>query len=305
MQKVDAAIQSYKKPESLIYSLLSLKKYSGELIDTVWINDDISGEDTIKHYKDENFLKAMAPIKIRVRVNKTHFKPGICIPTFPYEPKFYDFKQFRRYIWSLLRGKIAPEEDVRYQWALNNTKAQKLFILHDDILFLDNIIKLYLEVFESNKNLAVVGDLGQCNRCTHKDICNPEKIMQGIYPTKYFPLTKSPKGNLPRHYERACRINEWCCMLDVEKTKKIKGRFGNYIDDSDIGAYWFERMIKRGYDFCDPLPSNQMREKYYIHCWQGHSGHSVWEDQGSGIKKYQKDMINQKLFEDFGYEIGS
>lgn len=34
--KVDVAIQSYKKPESLVYTLLSLKKHYGEHIVTTY-----------------------------------------------------------------------------------------------------------------------------------------------------------------------------------------------------------------------------------------------------------------------------
>ena len=304
MEKVDVAIQSYKKPESLIYSLLSLKKYCGDYVDTIWIDDDLSGIETTKHYTDENFISIMSPIKIKLRVNKKHYLPGKRVPLFPPEPKFYNFKDFRRYAYAILTGNAATKDDVRYQWAINNTKADKLYLMHDDILYLDNIIKLYLDTFRANDNLIIVGDLGQCNRCEHrKEGCTPSKIMDGIYPSKYFPLTKDTVGSLPRQHRRACRINEWSCMLDVKKTRSIKCCFGNYVDDEDVGAYWFEQIIKAGYDFCDPLPLQQDRSKYYIHCWQGHSGHSVWVDQGSGIHKYQKDMINKKLLDDFGYKL--
>ena len=50
MNKVDVAIQSYKKPESLVYTLFSLKKYCGEHIDTIYINDDCSGNNITKYY---------------------------------------------------------------------------------------------------------------------------------------------------------------------------------------------------------------------------------------------------------------
>ena len=56
MEKIDVAVQSYKKPESLIYTLLSLKKYCGNHIDTIYINDDCSGDDVISCYKDKEFL---------------------------------------------------------------------------------------------------------------------------------------------------------------------------------------------------------------------------------------------------------
>ena len=38
MTKIDVAINSYKKPESLIYTLMTLKKVAADLIDTVYIS---------------------------------------------------------------------------------------------------------------------------------------------------------------------------------------------------------------------------------------------------------------------------
>ncbi len=312
MEQIDVAIQSYKKPESLIYTLLSLKKSLNTdnknpefYIDTVWIDDDLSGEDTIKHYKDERLINIMSPIKIKLRVNKYWYKPPHACLTWPIPPYFKDlcFREKRRYLLRLLTFKLSPEDDIRYQWAINNTKAKKLFIIHDDILFTGNIVKKYFDTFKTNSNLAIAGDLGRCFVCAHNKECNPEKIMNKIYPTDNYPKTKRKNPKLFKNYARICRINEWCCMLDVEKTRKIKAHFGNYIDEGDVVEYWFEIMIKQGYDFCDPLPNENSRKNYYIHAWQGHSGHSVWEDQGYGKRFYDKDMIINKLKEDFNYQL--
>ena len=40
--KIDVAVPSYKKPESLLYTLMTLKKVAGDLIDAVYINDAVS-----------------------------------------------------------------------------------------------------------------------------------------------------------------------------------------------------------------------------------------------------------------------
>ena len=66
--KIDVAVQSYKKPESLIYTLLSLKKHCGDLIDTIYINDDCSNDGTVELY-DNQLKKAMDPIKLEIRIN--------------------------------------------------------------------------------------------------------------------------------------------------------------------------------------------------------------------------------------------
>ena len=277
-------------------------------VDTVWIQDDLSGEETTKHYTDDNFINAMAPIKIKLRVTTKKFKPGRATLAYPIPSYLFNLvlKDFRRYIQALLTFNLAPEEDIRYQWAINNTTASKLFIMHDDILFRKNIIKKYLDEFNKNPNLAIIGDLGQCWACAHQNNCSPSKIMKQEYPSGIWPRTyrtKKKKNLFDRNYERECRINEWCCLIDVEKIRKIKSHFGNYIDGGDIAAFWFEDMIKSGYSFSDPLPKQEQREEYYIHGFEGHSGHSVWIDQGSGIQKYNKELINKKLLEEFNYKL--
>lgn len=52
--KVDIAIQSYRKPELLILTLLSLKSFSGEHIDTVFINDDGSSVEQFELLANDN-----------------------------------------------------------------------------------------------------------------------------------------------------------------------------------------------------------------------------------------------------------
>ena len=304
MQKIDVAISSYKKPESLIYTLFSLKKHCGDLIDTVYINDDCSGDGVIDFYKDETFQEAILPIKIKIRENKKRVGYGKFVFTYGFVPK--TLEQLELCTKALFRRQLHSKNDIRYQWAIESTDKKYLFIVHDDIKFLDNILKLYFETIQKNENCAVVGDLGQCWICLDSDKCNPENILQGKRPHKYWPLTTSDKGDLPKFYQRCCRINEWCCLINVDIAKKISKKeqcyFGNYQDLGDIAAYWFCQIVKLGYDFVDPLPLVQDRAQYYRHCWQGHSGHSVWENQGSGLVKYSQNMIKNALKEEFDYD---
>lgn len=303
-EKVDVAVQSYKKPESLIYTLLSLKKHCQDHIACVYIDDDQSGEDTIRHYQDPRFIEAMAPIQIKIRVNKKHIKPAKFVYTYSTEA-FHPFslRRIGRFIRHLLRGNCTTTDDIRYQWAIDQTTSSKLLIIHDDIQFNGDVIAYYLNAFAQNPNLMVVGPLGQCNICAHvSEGCNPAKIMQGKFPSKLFPRTAAvhdPK----KKYERACRINEWCCMIDVAKARKLTAHFGNCVDGGDTAAYWFEQVVKAGYDYLDPHPTAEEQQKFFLHCWQGHSGHSVWQDQGWGIQTYKKDMIKQRVWQEFGYRI--
>ncbi len=179
-------------------------------------------------------------------------------------------------------------ENIRYQWALDNTDKKYVFIIHDDMEFKKNVLQEYISFIESLKKPAVVGDLGLCWICQYHNkpyLCTPSRIMNGDYPTSIWPLTDFKTSSVMR----SCRISEWCCLISVEANKDILRKervfFGNYDDHGDIGAYWFDRAIALGYSFGDPFPDREDRLKYYVHGWQGFSGHSVWVDQGEGKKQ--------------------
>ena len=318
--KVDVAVQSYKKPESLLYTLMSLKKVAGDLIDTVYINDDCSNDGSVELFKDIQVKEYFSPWKLDVRVNTKNV--GINqVYMLKYRPDYMNWlfvlSKFKRFIDSKMSHN---KDDVRYQYAIDNTDKKYLMIVHDDVKFFKNIVQLYLDTMDGNPNLAIVGDLGQCWRCKFADVCSPKKLMQGFRPSKYWPISpnKDEKGNfnLKKGYTRACRINEWCCMVDVEKCKDITKRkrcfIGNMYKYSDTSAFWFSKMLECGYDFCDPLPSEALRtqleispehEEYYLHAWQGHPGHSVWADQGMGIVKYNRDEIIDLMKKEFGFDF--
>lgn len=293
--KIDVAIQSYKKPESLIYTLLSLKKVSGEYLDTVYIQDDLSGNQVINVYRSPYFQKYMSPIRIEVIENE---KKGLLSKTmFTHAMK----KQTGKF-WKTEYN----SDNIRYQYAINHSDKNYLLIVHDDILFYKDIVSVYLRDIQ-DKKFAIVGDLGQCWICSNaKSGCTPEKILSGVRPDKIWPCDKRKMNKLPilRRKRRDCRINEWCCMIDLEVARKIGEQyhiyFGNYQKGGDIGAYWFDKIIELGYDFNDPVVAE--RDAYYLHCWQGFSGHSVWVDQGVGKSQYDHNMIKLKLKNDFGFE---
>lgn len=314
MKKVDVAIQSYKKPESMIYTLLSLKKYCGDLIDTIYINDDCSNDETVKYYESEKLQAYLAPIKLQVRVNK---KPGKYTYTLMTKKLFFkkSFLEKMRLIGFSLINRLrwmSTTNDIRYQWAINVTNKKYIFIIHDDIKFYGNVLSLYLQYLESDEKMAIVGDLGGSSMCPYGPCgnnCSPEKILNSEFPCKEWPITgkKSILHAMLGRYKRNCRINEWCCMINVDIARKLVDRygicFGNYEGGGDVGTYWFEKIIKLGYHFTDPLPREDLRKEYYLHWWQGHEGHEVWVDHGNGIAAYQKDYIVECIWKEFGYSI--
>jgi hypothetical protein len=303
--KVDVAIQSYMKPESLLYTLMTLKEHSEGLIDTVFINDDCSPDAVIKKYTSDTVKSHFHKWKIYTRKN-THRAGWWQGVVFGYWPKYLKLRPFlaktKRNL-SQHHRIFCRRHNIRYQWALDTTDKKYLFTIHDDMEFRKNVLQEYIAFAEQLTNPAIIGDLGQCWVCPYQSepfFCTPDKIMHGQYPSAIWPITDCKASNAMR----ACRINEWCCLLSVEaavnilKTERVF--FGNYDDNGDIGAYWFERAIALGYSFGDPFPDFQDRLKYYVHGWQEFSGHSVWVDQGCGKSTYNKHLIEQRMQEKYG-----
>lgn len=298
-QKVDVAVLSYKKPESLIYTLLSLKECCGANIDTIFIDDDNSGDGAVELYSNQEFLKAMAPINIKVRVNEKH--AGIYFYNKLMFRRPQNFLQFGKDIIKRRHPVIIEEDDVRYQWALNQTDKKWVFIIHDDIKFYGNVIELYLS--KASEETAIIGDLGQCWRCGYEKECNPQMIMSGFRPCDTWPIDNAHGWR----YKRACRINEWSALInmDIVKREKSKGiLFGQYEDFGDIGAYWFDQVIADGYKISDPL-AGEDKTDFYDHGWQGFSGHSVWVDQGKGKNKYDGEAIKGLIKDEYGIDISN
>lgn len=308
--KIDVAINSYKKPESLIYTLMSLKKVAGDMIDVVYINDDQSHNGAIEIYNSPEILEYFKPWKISVREN-TH-NIGIKQAYIRgYYPEYMTWKFFLKRWWWFFSSEYGHnKEDIRYQYALDHTDKKYLLTLHDDVKFYQNVVQVYLKEFEKNPELLMVGDFGQCWRCHLAPFCDRKKLLKGERPSPYWPLTpnkeikKAEDFNPKEGYTYACRINEWCCMLDVAKAKELteKSRvfFGNMYPHSDTAAYWFVQGVKLGYKFTDPLLED--KGQYYQHAWQGFSGHSVWVNQGQGQSVYDKQGIIKLIEKEFGFK---
>ncbi len=129
MEKIDVIVQSYRKPESLIYTLLSLKKYCGEHIDTIYIDDDQSNDGTTDLY-NEKLIKKMEPIKILVRVNQK--KSGYthtCMTWKTFKKKtFFEKMQLFSYFFINRIKFYKTSDDIRYQWGINHTNKKYVFI---------------------------------------------------------------------------------------------------------------------------------------------------------------------------------
>lgn len=304
--KIDVAVQSYKKPESLIYTLLTLHRHSRDKIDVVWINDDRSGGKVLDAYHELAASGALNPWQVRVRENT--YRMGWWVSFVRgYKPAYLSLGfKLKRMAWNLYKnGSMYVEEyDIRYQWSIAKTDKEYLLIIHDDVEFKNDIASLYLKNILERKGKAIVGDLGQCWRCDFQaQGCTPQKLLGGYRPSPIWPSTKLN----PDSHAWACRINEWSALLNVQAAhdiaRKDKVFFGNFDAQGDISAYWFSRSIAAGYGFDDPLPTPEMRGSYYKHWEGGITGHSVWANQGKGKSVYDGQRIRERLIQEFGYRM--
>lgn len=303
INQVDVAVQSYKKPESLIYSLLSLHRACKAHVDQVWINDDQSKGNILEIYQSEALRAALFPWKINVRENQRRMGWWVSFVK-DYKPKYLTlWNMLKRMAWNYYKNNqiYVAKDDIRYQWALNHTNKDYLFIMHDDITFKGDVIERYMATITQMTRPAIVGDLGQCWRCAYKQLgCNPSKILKGYRPSVHWPFTKVSKGD----HQWACRINEWSALVSVSCTKFIKEKhrifYGNFDNNGDTSAYWFSVAVSEGFSFDDPI-NNSERNQFYVHWENGITGHSVWVNQGLGKSSYDAALIKNKLQEDFNF----
>ena len=305
IKKIDVAIQSYKKPESLIYSLLSLHRVSKRWIDEVWINDDLSGGEILEIYRSEELKRALHPWKIHVRQNSKRMGWWISFVKGK-NPQYLSLGyRLLRMFWNLYKNKTiyVAREDIRYQWALDSTNKKFVFLMHDDITFTKDVVGIYLKKALTLKKPSIIGDLGQCWRCPYFALsCRPDKIIQGYRPHPSWPNTQFNR----RHDKWVCRVNEWSALISVDAAKAIEKKyqifFGNYDDQADLGGYWFSRAVLEHFEFDDPIKTYE-RDTHYIHWENGVTGHSVWTNQSFGKSSYDKKAFRLKLKKDFNFKL--
>lgn len=307
MTRLDVSIQSFRKPESLIFTLLTLHHHCRDVIGTVWIGDDMSGAGIAELYHDPALQSLLAPWHIVVHPNhrrvgwsrtnvtpamaKQFLRPGLSL------------EHWLRMAWGLLRGGFVRQEDIRYQNGLSQSQADYMLVLHDDVEIFGDVAGYLLSIMSARPELAITGQLGQCWRCGFRDRCSPSRLLDGYRPGPDWPLTPRTSNPIGLHRDRACRINEWCCMLNMQAVQALANEnvfFGNCEDGGDTGAFWFAKAVASGWHFDDPF-LRSASERWFQHGWQGHPGHSIWVDHGTGKAEYDATTIRTRLQREFDF----
>lgn len=239
--KIDVAINVYGKPWQTLVSLKSLLKVSAKYIDKIY-------------FIEEN----KQPYNVDVRW---------VIDELNYDKLVYFRPQKHLWIKETSRFKFRWNSDyrqsLRYQYALENTDKKYLLVIHNDIIFDTDIVKPFLDNIQ---DAFGIGQIGQCWNCPlfYENICNGAKYsdVEFTYQQAIDATLKYPKSRTFKHKKLIektnpklmpeCRINEWCCLIDMDLYRKMvmpKGKvlpFGGYFR-VDLADGWFYGMSKAGY----------------------------------------------------------
>ena len=258
LKSIDVCINVYGKPWQTLCTLKSLIKYSGQHIDKIYL---------IKE-RDQ-------PYKSNIDFIFKFFNNLIT-----YTPIKHEF-------WSTSTNLTDEKErlSIRYQYGIEKSDKQYLFLTHNDVLYTGDILS---DMLSRADGMAGVGEIGQCWNCpaNHIGICDGEKFY-GWNPTYDevinlpLPYLRTTKELIDKGYPKPlpeCRLNEWACLLDrdmmlKEQSFREKDSIFGLANTVDIGCAWFKYMTVKKYRFSH-------YNKNYVHgYWASNAGHPTLIDE--------------------------
>ena len=281
IKNVDIAINVYGKPYQTALTIHSLLKYSGNHIGKIFL---ILERNQPKGFDKKILLTLLEGLDIKMYTPKIY--NGYWGPKF--NKKLFFLKIFRY--------------SIRYQYAWENTKADYLFITHNDMVYNKDIISGYLNEIEGH---IAIGSVGQCWNCpAHKINCDgtkyweyrPDKIeLRKLYEEYNY---KIREVNPIEKFENSwplpeCRLNEMAAMFNMQIARPITIPQGKYapigLMSLDIGTEWFKDISLAGY-------------KVVNHAFSDYAQHAMFNKFSSGHGSlFNKELYNYE--EDMAKEI--
>ncbi|MBQ7608539.1 MAG: hypothetical protein IJU76_11315 [Desulfovibrionaceae bacterium] len=264
MKICDVAVNIFAKPYQTSLAILSLLRMCGSHIRCLWLQFEPAGSrfDTISPYTIAWYLKEKKLVPLRV------FQPEI----------WFDCKVAERSRFS----EEAYRLGLRFECALEQSDAQFLYLLHNDVFIQKDILGAMLQGI--GKAFAI-GPIGQCWNCpaSKEEVTmaalNRPPCVPSLY-TKFKPSYKelvslyacsdslrlfkrSYADGLDPHFLTQpwplpeCRVNEWSCLVNLEMTRGHTIPFGDALPIGcyeqcgtytlDIGVSWFRSMHALGF----------------------------------------------------------
>lgn len=268
--KVDVCINVFGKPWQTLCTLKTLMKHSGGKIDKIYL------------IKESNQ---------------------------PYEEDLdWIFKYFdnliihipKNYIFTKFNTNYLDESDrhtVRYQYGIEKSDKKFIFITHNDVLYIGDIIG---DMLDKIGDSIGIGEIGQCWNCPafSEGLCSGSKFYEWnptideVLSLK-LPHIRTGSHNIDRNNPKPmpeCRLNEWACLINLELNNKETFPnnntpfFGEY--GLDLGVPWFKSLHLKGYKFTD------YRENYIHSYWSETSGYptqlnkNIYDKSEENAKKY-------------------
>lgn len=258
---VDVIISVYGKPWQTLATLKSLYHHSGQHIDKLFFLEEA------EHPFNGKVDWVLGELR-----DVIHYKPASHVN--PY---------------SMPSSKV-PYENIRHQYGIDHSDKKYVFVIHNDVLFLGDIIG---EMLNEIEDCIGIGEIGQCWNCPAKakGLCSGEKFYEW-WPTYQevldlgLPHVRTRLDNVHQINPKPlpeCRLNEWACLIDREIcVKEGAPYFGSFDDDS--GTAWFRAMHLKGYKFKD------YRRNFHHAYWANAGGYNVQRD----VSMYLESELNAK-----------
>jgi hypothetical protein len=238
---VDVAINVYGKPYQTLATLKTLMLHSGRHIDRIFF---------IQERKQPSW-GAKPDIVVKRFDTIDLFIPEHFLYTYFTEREKYEDQAYR---WS-----------IRYQYAWEHTDKKYLYITHNDVLYHDDIIGAMLDVLADGRHIGV-GQIGRCWECPAflGNKCGGGKYLE--YDPTYeevLALAQTHPHKKGREHDAlidrdrpmplpSCRLNEWACLINVEKVRHEVVPCGNTdpfgaMLGMDTATAWFRDLHLKGY----------------------------------------------------------
>lgn len=253
MEKVDVLINALGKPRQTTLTLLTLLRHSNRHIDKIYFNEEAAtpaGE-----------AKGFAFLKQRLGARLVVHKPAYC-----------------HWIRSVDRTRYADAAvrlSVRYQHGWEHSDKRLVLVLHNDCVFHADVVGPMIEAVGEH---IAVGNIGACQGCPafHAGVCDSSRYLayrptyealyalyaahdysHGPYCSPFHLTGFNAKYRAEPWPLPPCRVNEWCCLVHLEKARPVTVPYGpanpfGAISDCgelglDTGAEWFHDVHRLGF----------------------------------------------------------
>lgn len=267
MNKIDVCINYYGKPYHTAVTILTLWKHSSRHINKIYL--------VIEKIQPYYQYDVIPMLKFYLR--------GL--------PIEYVYPQYFYYSGNPDESWLTDPEKrygLKYQYALEKSEKEFLFLSHNDCLYEDDLLGEMLAKTQ-NETIAGMGLVGQCWNCPafFAKLCDGSRF-ESFVPTREKLKELVDTYNPPRaaiHYKLIdqdiihplpeCRLNEYACLINVPLYRQNVVPtgdilpFGGSWHGTDWGAIWFNSMFNRGYKFIN-FP------------FEPHMQHAPFSQNGSG-----------------------